>query len=60
MDLERELQRHEEAGGSGVDLDSELLGLSGKDQKDPDAKASKASGKKSGKPSDERSLESDS
>ena len=31
MDLERELQRHEEAGGSGVDLDSELLGLSGKD-----------------------------
>ena len=40
-------------------MDSELLGLSGKDQKGPDAKASKAPGKKSGKPSDEHSLESD-
>ena len=60
MDLERELQRHEDAGGAEVDLDSALLGLSGKDQKGPDAKASEASGKKSEKPSAERSLESDS
>ena len=56
MDLERELQRHENAGGSEVDFDSELLGLSGKDRKDPDAKA----GKKSEKLSCARKLESES
>ena len=59
MNLERELRRHNIAGGAEVDLDDALLGLSEKDPQGPDAKAD-ASGKKTEKLSARRSLESDS